>query len=87
MMTTFSTEPGFTMMPPIPLTLKKNPNLGSFRVPEPLVSDQRCPHCGAENLTERDHRVWRVADERGMHRECDVCACSWWPDGRVLKPR
>jgi DNA-directed RNA polymerase subunit M/transcription elongation factor TFIIS len=45
-----------------------------FRVP--AVDDEVCPKCGSANVG-RKVRVWRVADERGPHHECDVCAHSW----------
>jgi hypothetical protein len=35
-----------------------------------------CPKCGAMN-TDRIGHVWRVADERGAHGECDICAHHW----------
>jgi hypothetical protein len=35
-----------------------------------------CPKCGTMN-TDRIGHVWRVADERGAHGECDVCAHHW----------
>lgn len=57
---------------------KLSPNVGHFRVPEPLVTQIACPKCGAENLTDRHHRVWRVSDERGPHLECDCCGHEWY---------
>ena len=40
-------------------------------------SDEVCPKCGSCNPNDRQVTVWRVADERGAHFECDVCAASW----------
>lgn len=49
---------------------------GHLRMPAPDV-DGPCPKCRAENVGDRKFYVWRVADERGLHWECDVCAHSW----------
>jgi DNA-directed RNA polymerase subunit M/transcription elongation factor TFIIS len=48
--------------------------MGSFRIP--AVESDMCPKCGASNVG-RKVSVWRVADERGPHHECTVCAHSW----------
>ena len=40
----------------------------------PAINGVRCPKCGAENIPPNKNYVWRVADERGLHFECDVCA-------------
>ena len=40
--------------------------------------DEVCPHCGAQNIGQAVS-VRRVADGRGMHLECDVCAHAWLP--------
>ena len=37
------------------------------------LPDEACPHCRAENIG-RAVSVRRVADNRGMHFACDVCA-------------
>lgn len=36
---------------------------------------ERCPKCGESNSPQIGG-LWRVADERGMHFECEVCAYS-----------
>ena len=48
--------------------------MGHYRIPAPPF--EFCPHCKECNDDKRT-RVWRVADERGLHRECDVCAHAW----------
>ena len=45
-----------------------------FRLPAPL--DEACPKCQSMN-TDKKTVVWHVADERGLHGECDVCAHAW----------
>jgi hypothetical protein len=50
-----------------------------LRIPEPLASHLACPKCHAENVTDLHHYIWRVADERGLHAECDCCSHAWWP--------
>ena len=52
-------------------------NSGHFRIPEPVATDVACPKCGAVNVDDRKHYIWRVADERGLHQECDSCAHAW----------
>jgi predicted RNA-binding Zn-ribbon protein involved in translation (DUF1610 family) len=47
-----------------------------FRIPEPPISELACPKCGSENIGRKIY-VWRVADERGQHWECDACATAW----------
>lgn len=47
---------------------------GHVKIPAPPY--EACPRCGEMN-TDRKARVWRVADERGPHHECDVCAHAW----------
>jgi hypothetical protein len=42
------------------------------------LPDEECPHCGAENIG-RAVSVRPVANHRGMHFECDVCAHAWLP--------
>jgi hypothetical protein len=42
----------------------------------PALDDERCPFCGAENQGRKVY-VWRAADERGAHMECDSCAREW----------
>ena len=48
-----------------------------LRVPESLASDVVCPKCDATNATDLQHYIWRVADERGLHWECDACGHHW----------
>lgn len=36
---------------------------------------ERCPKCGNMNNAETG-TLWRVADERGCHQECDLCGAS-----------
>lgn len=48
----------------------------------PALDGVHCPKCGAENI-ERKVCVWKVADERGPHHECDVCAETWQEPGQV----
>ena len=55
---------------------------GSFRVPAG-TGDPPCPSCGAQNAP-RQHTVWRVADERGRHNECDACGHDWIPEAVIL---
>jgi len=50
---------------------------GSLRIPAAIVLEIVCPKCGAQNLAQSHHYVWRVVDERGAHYECDCCAESW----------
>ena len=47
----------------------------------PALDDVLCPRCGAENAGEKIY-VWRVADERGPHHECDACAHDWKESGQ-----
>jgi DNA-directed RNA polymerase subunit M/transcription elongation factor TFIIS len=42
----------------------------------PALEDEACPKCGAVTLGKKVV-VWRAADERGPHYECDACANSW----------
>lgn len=42
----------------------------------PALYDEACPKCGASNDPKRA-TVWQVADERGVHFECDCCAHAW----------
>lgn len=42
----------------------------------PALLHEVCPRCSASNDPVRTS-VWRVADERGLHFECDVCAHEW----------
>lgn len=44
----------------------------------PAFEGIQCPKCSAENIGAK-HCVWKVADERGLHFECDTCAHAW-PD-------
>lgn len=46
------------------------------------LQDELCPKCCAENIGRKVY-VWRVADERGPHFECDVCAHSWQTENQV----
>ena len=46
----------------------------TFKVPAFDSTD--CPKCGAGNAGRKVY-VWKVADERGIHFECDVCSKSW----------
>lgn len=55
---------------------EKKMTQGSVRVPAAPV-DPPCPKCDAWNATDRQHHVWRVADERGFHFECNVCGHDW----------
>ena len=48
---------------------------GYVRIPAPPY--ELCPKCGACNPDDRCVSVWRVADRRGSHAECDVCASAW----------
>jgi hypothetical protein len=46
------------------------------------LPEEECPKCGAFNLeatVDKGPRVhiWKVADERGSHFQCKVCAHSW----------
>lgn len=43
----------------------------------PALPDEACNKCGAMNPNDRQASVWRVADERGLHLECDVCGHAW----------
>ncbi len=47
---------------------------GSVRIPSEL--QVICPKCGAGNVGRKTY-VWEVADERGLHHECDVCSHAW----------
>lgn len=47
---------------------------GYVRIPSPPF--EACPKCGEMN-TPTVFRVFRVADERGLHGECEVCAHAW----------
>ncbi len=42
----------------------------------PAADSVMCPKCGAENIG-RKVCIWNVADERGPHFECDICAKEW----------
>jgi DNA-directed RNA polymerase subunit M/transcription elongation factor TFIIS len=42
----------------------------------PATDDELCEKCGAANHGTAIS-VWRVADERGLHWECDQCAHHW----------
>ena len=42
----------------------------------PALDEVVCPHCGAANHGQAI-TVWTVADERGVHCECDGCAHEW----------
>ena len=42
----------------------------------PALPDEICIKCGAANHG-RAEIVWRVADNRGSHKECDCCATAW----------
>jgi hypothetical protein len=55
----------------------------SLRVP--AFESTFCPKCDTGN-TERKFYVWKVADERGLHFECDVCAHAWPFDGETINP-
>lgn len=59
-----------------PLNLTTTTSGVGIRVPEPPITELQCPKCGAENVGRKTH-VWRVADERGVHHECQVCAHAW----------
>lgn len=48
----------------------------------PALEDERCEKCGAENIGRKVY-VWRVADERGPHMECDQCSHSWRTPGQA----
>lgn len=41
------------------------------------LSDEPCPKCGAVNPNDIQVSVWRCADERGCHFECDCCGYDW----------
>jgi hypothetical protein len=41
----------------------------------PALNDEVCPKCGAANH-DRAVSLWRVADERGLHWQCDCCSWS-----------
>ena len=47
---------------------------GYVRVPAPPY--EVCDKCGAANHG-RAETVWRVADARGSHKECDCCGHDW----------
>lgn len=59
---------------------------GYLRIPEPMVTELMCPKCGAINVDDRQHYIWRVADERGLHAECDACATFWVPESWKTNP-
>ncbi len=58
---------------------------GHLKIPAAVV-DPPCPKCGESN-TETIYRVWRVADERGLHFECDTCSAAWRLSDRHEEPR
>jgi hypothetical protein len=68
-----STEPTSTIPNPTPGTTATRP-MGYVRVPE--LPDVPCPRCSAANY-DSAVSVWRVADERGLHKECEGCGHSW----------
>ena len=53
----------------------------TFRIP--ALDNVQCPKCRAENIG-RKVAVWRVADERGPHHECSVCAHAWREPGQEV---
>lgn len=68
---TFLTEPMLPTMPPNPTMIKNRSAHGlTVRILAPPF--ERCPKCG--NMSSADAgTLWRVADERGCHLECDAC--------------
>lgn len=42
----------------------------------PALDHIDCPKCGSGNTDKKVH-IWKVADERGVHHECSVCAHAW----------
>lgn len=54
----------------------------SIRIP--ALDDESCPHCHACNHG-TTYTVWRVADERGLHFQCDCCSFSWPPHHGAVK--
>lgn len=69
--TNLSTEPTLQ-------TKAQNPTMtnGHVKIHEPEITELQCPKCRAENVGRKLH-IWRVADERGVHYECSVCAHAW----------
>lgn len=55
-------------------SLPSKGGLVTFKVPAFDSTD--CPKCGAGNAGRKVY-VWKVADERGIHFECDVCSKAW----------
>jgi hypothetical protein len=47
---------------------------GYVKIPAPDID--LCQGCGASNHG-KAIALWRVADERGPHVECDGCGASW----------
>lgn len=58
-----------------PILPTTTPKRGYARCP--ALNDEACPKCGAVNPNDTQVYVWRVADERGAHLQCDVCAHEW----------
>ena len=59
---------------PVPIQTPTTRTSGYVKIPAPPF--EACPHCQEMN-TDRIFRVWRVADERGLHFECDSCSHAW----------
>ena len=78
------TVPQPTMKPPTQLTPKKMS--GYVRIPAAPTLHLMCPKCRAENVTAGQHHVEIVADERGSHVECNVCAHAWDFRLKVIDP-
>ena len=57
------------------ILMKKSSERGGY-VRVPANDHVSCPKCQAENIGRKVH-VWSVADERGHHYECEVCAHDW----------
>ena len=56
---------------PKPVTMKR---LDAHRVP--ALVEELCPKCRSSNRPGVVY-VFIVVDERGLHRECDVCSHQW----------
>lgn len=44
---------------------------------EPIAADRHCPKCDSCNSHPAHRHIMRVADERGLHYECNVCGQAW----------
>lgn len=66
----------------------KAPNLTTTNAPDGYVRVLAppfdvCPHCHESNTNTKGY-VYRVADERGLHWECEACSYAWRPDGTTV---